>query len=157
MSRSHPGRIRAVSPHVANALPRESEFVMRKPIVNLLWMVPAAALLVVASPITARADESIVATVPFAFIVGSVRMPPGDYVIRESTDAPALLSIESRDGRHTAFVLTIPSASGPQSETSELVFEKFAGEHFLSRVEPSDGDWREIVLTPAIMERELAR
>jgi hypothetical protein len=130
---------------------------MRKTIVNLLWMVPAAALLVVATPTAARADESIVATVPFAFIVGSVRMPPGDYVIRESTDAPDLLSIESKDGQQTAFILAIPLASDQRAETSELVFEKFAGEHFLSRVKPSDGDWREIVLTPAIMERELGR
>jgi hypothetical protein len=128
---------------------------MRKSIVNLLWLVPAAALLVVASPAAARAEESVVATVPFAFIVGSARMPAGDYVIKESTDDPDLLSIESKDGRHTAFVLTIPSPSSQQSETSELVFEKFAGEHFLSRVETNDGDWREIVLTPAIMEHEL--
>jgi hypothetical protein len=130
---------------------------MRKTIVNLLWMVPAAALLVVASPTAARADQSIVATVPFAFIVGSARMPPGDYVIRESTDAPDLLSIESKDGRHTAFILAIPLASDRMGERSELVFEKFAGQHFLSRVEPGDGDGREIVLTPAIMKRELGR
>lgn len=130
---------------------------MRKSIVNLLWLVPAAALLVVGSPAAARAEESVVATVPFAFIVGGARMPAGDYVIRESTDDPDLLSIESKDGLHTAFILSIPSASNRQSETSELVFKKFAGEHFLSRVEPSDGDWREIVLTPAIMEHELGR
>ena len=99
----------------------------------------------------------VVFVVPFAFIVGSVRMPPGDYVIRESTDAPDLLSIESKDGRQTAFILAIPLASDQRAETSELVFEKFAGEHFLSRVKPSDGDWREILLTPAIMERELGR
>lgn len=130
---------------------------MRKTIVNLLWMVPAAALLVVASPTAARADENIVATVPFAFIVGSVRMPPGDYVIRETTDAPDLLSIESKDGRYTSFILAIPAASDQQAGRSELVFEKFAGRLFLSRVEAGDGDGFEIVLTPAIMEREIGR
>jgi hypothetical protein len=129
---------------------------MSKSIVNLLWLVPAAALLVVASPAAARAEESVIATVPFSFIVGSVRMPAGAYVIRESTDVPDILSIESKDGLHTAFILSIPTAEGQPSETSELVFEKFAGEHFLSRVEPNDGEWREIVLTPAIMEHELA-
>ena len=35
------------------------------------------------------------------------------------------------------------------------MFEQFAGQHFLSRVEPGDGDGREILLTPAIMEHEL--
>jgi len=129
---------------------------MRKSIVKLLWFVPAAALLVVASPAAARAEESVVATVPFAFIVGNVQMPAGSYVIKEMEDAPDLLSIASKDGRHTAFILSIPMASDQPSDTSELVFEKFGGEHFLSRVEPSDGEWREIVLTPAIMERELA-
>jgi hypothetical protein len=129
---------------------------MRKSIVNLLWLVPAAALLVVASPAAARAEESVVATVPFAFIVGNMQMPAGSYVIKALSEVPDILSIESKDGLHTAFILSIPTGSGRPSETSELVFEKFGGEHFLSRVEPSDGEWREIVLTPAIMERELA-
>jgi hypothetical protein len=130
---------------------------MRKLIVNLLWMVSATALLVVASPIAARAEESIVvATVPFAFIVGNLRLPAGDYVVRQTFDTPDVLTITSKDGRQTATILTIPSLPDPQAATSELVFEKFAGQHFLSRVEAGDGDAREIVLTPAIMEHDLA-
>lgn len=127
---------------------------MRKPIVNLLWMVSATALLVVASPTAARAEARIVAAVPFSFIVGDSRLPAGDYVISESFDTPDVLRITSTDGRQIVFILTIASSPNERAASS-LVFEQFAGQHFLSRVEPGDGDAREIVLTPAIMEREL--
>jgi hypothetical protein len=133
----------------------ESEIVMKKLIGKLSWILPATALLVVASPTAARADETVVAAVPFAFIVGNMRLPAGDYVVRESTDAPDLLTIASRDGRRSTFVLSIPSSHDDQSGKPQLVFEEFAGQHFLSRVEPGDGDGREILLTPAIMEHEL--
>jgi hypothetical protein len=128
---------------------------MKRLIKKLSWILPATALLVIASPTAARAEETVVATVPFAFIVGNMRLPAGDYVVRESSDAPDLLRIASTDGRKTAFILTIPSWYDEQAGTPQLVFEQFAGQHFLSRVEPGDGDGREILLTPAIMEHEL--
>jgi predicted 2-oxoglutarate/Fe(II)-dependent dioxygenase YbiX len=128
---------------------------MKKLIVKLSWILPATALLLVASPSAARADETVVAAVPFTFIVGNMRMPAGDYVVTESTDAPDLVTVATRDGRQTAFILTIPSWREEQGGKPQLVFEEFAGQHFLSRVEPGDGDGREILLTPAIMEHEL--
>ena len=66
-----------------------------------------------------------------------------------------MLTIASTDGRQTATILTIPSSPDEQVAMPELVFERFAGQHFLARVVRGDGDEREIVLTPAIMEREL--
>ena len=36
------------------------------------------------------------------------------------------------------------------------MFEKFGNQYFLARVVPEAGDERAIVLTPSIMERELA-
>jgi hypothetical protein len=129
--------------------------VTKKLIGSLLWIVPAAALLLAASPTIARADEHIIAAVPFDFIVGNSRLPAGDYVVRESSDTPDVLTIASTDGRQTATILTIPTSPDQRVETPELVFEQFGGQHFLSRVVPGDGDGREIVLTTTIMEREL--
>ena len=43
-----------------------------------------------ASP--ARAEERVIARVPFDFVVGSVKMPAGRYVVTEGDD-PALVSI----------------------------------------------------------------
>jgi hypothetical protein len=128
---------------------------MKKLIVRLSWILPATALLVVASPTAARADETVVAAVPFTFIVGNMRLPAGDYVVKESTDAPDLLKVASTDGRLSTFILSIPSSHDEEGGKPQLVFEEFAGQHFLSRADPGDGDGREVLLTPAIMEHEL--
>ena len=61
---------------------------MRKLIVNLLWIVSATGLLVIASPTAARADEHIVAAVPFAFIVGDSRLPAGNYTSESRSTPP---------------------------------------------------------------------
>jgi len=128
---------------------------MKKLMVKLSWILPATALLVIVGPTAARAEEKVVAAVPFTFIVGNMRLPAGEYVVTESSDAPDLLTIATRDGRQTAFILAIPSWHDELGGKPQLVFEQFAGQHFLSRVEPGDGDGREILLTPAIMEHEL--
>ena len=69
----------------------------------------------------------------------------------------SILEIVSADGRHLALTPTIPSGPDQGSHQTELVFEKVGHEYFLSRVEPSGGNDREIVLTPSIMEREIVK
>jgi hypothetical protein len=86
-----------------------------------------------------------------AFIVGSAHAG-WRHADQASTDAPDLLSIKQGTAC-IALILSIPTDRASIG-TSELVFEKLPA----STSSPSrarDG-WREIVLTPAIMERELA-
>ena len=130
---------------------------MRKLTANVWWVFMATSLVMVGGSSVARADDQkIVARVPFAFMVGDSRMPAGEYVVKEMSDDPSVVSIASVDGRQFAFTLTIPS-SAYEHETPvqpELVFEKFDNEYFLARVVPEGGIEREIVLTPARTERE---
>jgi hypothetical protein len=119
-----------------------------------VWMAVAAGMIVVATAGPARADEQITVTVPFDFIVADVRLPAGDYVVTEMS-VPSVVSIASTDGQHFAFVLTIPSSSDETAPLPEVVFERFGGEHFLSRITGGDISGREVPLTPASMEREL--
>ena len=79
----------------------------------------------------------------------------GDYVVREAAGLD-VLEIVSVDGRHVALTATVPSSPNP-TDKNEVVFEKVGREHFLSRIEPSDGIDREIILTPSIMEREIVK
>ena len=117
----------------------------------------ATALMMMGGVSDARADERIVAKVPFAFIVHGVRLPAGDYTVTQNVfDGGGVFLIASADGRHAVYTLTSPSASGKEPAQPELVFEKFGEQYFLARVVPRDGDERKIVLTPSIMERELA-
>jgi hypothetical protein len=118
----------------------------------------AAAAIAIVGASAARADEVVITNlkVPFAFIVGDVRLPAGDYSVREASTGLDVVKIVSVDGRHSALVATVPSAPDP-ADKNEVVFEKVGEEHFLSRIEPSDGNDRQIILTPSIMEREIVK
>jgi hypothetical protein len=132
---------------------------MRKQTTNAWWVFLATALVMVGGASVARADdERIVARVPFAFMVGESRMPAGDYVVREMSDDPSVVSIASADGRQFAYTLTIPSsAHALETPTQpELVFEKLDNLYFLARFAPVGGMEREIVLTHARTDREHA-
>ena len=133
---------------------------MKKATLKVSWIVLATAAIAVGSASAARADEPIVtnAKVPFAFIVGGVRLPAGDYVVQEMADGSPMVAIVSADGQKAALTLTIRwSSLGEAAAQPELLFEKFGSEYFLARVVPSDGDGREIILTPSMMEHEIVK
>ena len=102
----------------------------------------------------ARADERLVTTVPFDFIVGDARLPAGHYVVTEMSEL-GMLSIANTDGEHTALVLTIRAVFDRGVSQSGLVFERFEGQHFLARIVGENNEGREILLTPALMERAI--
>ena len=115
-----------------------------------------AAILVVGAS-RARADEIVLTNlrVPFSFMVGDVRLPAGDYTVREASMGEDVLEIVSTDGRSLALASTIPGTPGRDDKT-QLVFQKFGSDYFLSRI-AHEGDEREVILTTHIMEREIAK
>ena len=129
---------------------------------NKLTRKAACALLAVAAILIvgasrARADEIVLSNlkVPFSFMVGDVLLPAGDYTVRDATMGEDVLEIVSADGQHAALASTIP-ATADRADKTQLVFRKFGHDYFLSRI-AHEGDEREIILTPHIMEREVAR
>jgi hypothetical protein len=122
-------------------------------ILNAGVWVGVAAVIVLGGAAPARADETIMVTVPFDFIVNNSRFPAGRYVVAE-TARPEVVSIESADQLHRAYLMTIPDAADKSAEP-ELVFERFGPEHFLARIAAVDGESREIPLTAAGLERQL--
>jgi hypothetical protein len=117
----------------------------------------AVAAILVVGVSRARADEIVVTNlkVPFSFMVGDARLPAGDYTVREASMGEDVLEIVSTDGHHFALASTIPGTPD-RSDKTQLVFRKFGNDYFLSRI-AHEGDEREIILTPHIMEREIAR
>lgn len=113
------------------------------------------ATIMLGSAAAARADETVVAKVPFAFIVGDLQLPSGVYVIREMTDSSGVVAIKNKDGDEFVYALTIPSSADTTVAQSELVFEKFGSHYFLARIAPQGGNERQIVLTPSRMEQEI--
>ena len=129
---------------------------MRKQSAKVVGRFFAIVLMVGAHASVARADEEVTAHVPFAFIVGESRLPAGDYIVREMDGDPGVIEIAGADGHQAIFTLTMMSSSSEKRGQPQLVFEKFDAQYFLARVVREDGDEQEIVLTPAIMEREAA-
>jgi hypothetical protein len=132
------------------------EGIMRKRIVQTSAIGIAAAVMAIGSASAARADELLVANVPFSFIVGNMQLPAGKYVVKEMEEGTNALAIASPDGRQFACTLSIHAVADNASRP-ELVFEKFDQHYFLARIVAGDGDARDVVLTPATMEREIAR
>ena len=129
---------------------------MQKSLIVKAWMVFGAALMVLGSAASARADEEVVARVPFDFIAGGVRLPAGKYFVTQQ-GLTSLVSIESADRRHFAFVLMNPMSLDRAASQPKLVFERVGPEHFLSQIVGDDKEGLELLLKPADMERELER
>ena len=129
---------------------------MNKMTATVSRVIVAAALMTAAGSTMARAgDATLVARVPFDFIVGNTRLPAGSYTVRTVGDENDVLWIESADGKRRVTTQTIAYSPRETSETAQLVFEKFDDQYFLSRIAPDGGEAREIILTPARMEREI--
>jgi hypothetical protein len=117
-----------------------------------IWIVMATAFVTAAIATPARAEDRLVADVPFEFIVGHLRLPAGTYVISKTT-TPAVLAIESAATRHKTLVLT-NADGGKVPARPELVFKRFEGQNFLSRVNDGYAIERELPLTTSMMSKE---
>jgi hypothetical protein len=123
-------------------------------VIAKVGMVLGAAVMVLGIAQSARADEEVVARVPFDFIVGGQRLPAGKYVVTQNR---ALVSIASTDRRHFAFVLMNRMSADQAGTEPRLVFERIGGDNFLAQVVAGPREGSESLLTPAQMERQIQR
>lgn len=118
------------------------------------WVIGAAALMTIGAAPFAHANDSMVANVPFAFVVGRSQLPAGDYVVSAAPEDSGVVLIESKDGKHATFSLTIPSSSREAPGQPGLTFEKIGGQYFLAGVALADNP-RDLIVTPSQIERGL--
>lgn len=91
------------------------------------------AALCAAAP-SAYSQQRVVADIPFDFIVGKHECPAGVWSIERHHSNPAILTLESRDGKHR-FMVTAGLATGTEHlGKAQLVFNQYGGERFLSQV-----------------------
>jgi hypothetical protein len=112
-----------------------------------------AAAVTFASAPAIHADEQVIATVPFEFIVANQEMPSGGYVISRTSGQTELLSIASTGREHFTFVLTIPS-TGDADEQPELVFKRVGNTYYLSRIIFSSREGHDLLLPASIADQE---
>jgi len=91
-------------------------------------------LLLTALSFYLQAEERplLTATVPFAFVVANVNLPPGSYTV--SILPPNMIKVRSADGRKVATITAIPSQKLADTERAKLVFHRFGNEYFLAQV-----------------------
>jgi hypothetical protein len=97
--------------------------------------ITAIALFAVASILGAgnalAQDHEVRAVVPFDFTVGSKLVPAGNYSIIQIADNQ--IEIYSRD-QHVAMLALTFADSNKSTNGSKLVFDKYAGQYFLSEI-----------------------
>ena len=71
--------------------------------------------------------------IPFAFSVGDATLPAGQYLLY-TINPDWGIRFATIDGKHNAFVNTLPNYPSKPSENSRLVFRRYGSEYFLEQV-----------------------
>jgi hypothetical protein len=74
----------------------------------------------------------LIANIPFDFNVGNKTLPAGEYTVREVNAGPALLQLQSKDGRESAMVL-MNTVIGKAQESAKLVFHRYGSRYFFAQ------------------------
>jgi hypothetical protein len=125
---------------------------MSNAVVRVSSILIGAAVMFASAP-TIHADEQVIATVPFQFIVSNQEMPAGGYVVSRTSGQSELLSIASTGREHFTFVLTIPS-TGDADGQPELVFKRVGETYYLSRIIFASREGHDLLLPASIAEKE---
>jgi len=84
-----------------------------------------------------RSDATIIANIPYSFVVNNTTLPAGTYVITVvdsyASDLTVLV-IRSASGKTPVFFKTEPVTVSGSARQTELVFDKIGDTYFLSRV-----------------------
>ncbi len=126
---------------------------------NKMHALSLASMLAVALAVPLSAQTvTMEANIPFAFTVGTMTLPAGEYMIRNSGN-PYVLIFQAEDGSGGTVTLTsresVVKTDHPAADT-KLVFNRYGKEYFLSEVVDGYVETGFIVPMPK-SERELAR
>ena len=119
----------------------------------MIASIALTALIVAAAP--ARAEDTLLVTVPFDFVAGSTQFSAGKYEVRMLENL-AVMSIRSADGRQGAFLLVQRAEPREPLSQPELVFDKYETEYRLGTVVFSDYDARQLPMARSASEATVA-
>jgi hypothetical protein len=120
-----------------------------------LRMTTMLALAFLAATQIVRAQEPLLANIPFAFTAGSMALPAGEYRVERMAQDATMLLIRRADGSVAKIVPTLGAqANGLQSQ-SKLIFHRYGNRYFLSQVWV-EGYARGRELPESAKEKELA-
>lgn len=105
-----------------------------------------------------RAQEPVVAKIPFAFVAGNTPLPAGEYRVQKvSAGSPALL-IRCAEGSPAIMVVTQPASVNAPQQKSKLIFRRYGNRYFLVQVwSAGSSSGRELPKSAKEKEQLLAR
>jgi hypothetical protein len=104
----------------------------------------------------ARAQETMVVDIPFAFTAGNAALPAGEYRVQKLDRHPAVLLIHCSDPSASAIVITNAAQAKELQSESKLVFHRYDNRYFLSQVWTA-GSIRGRQLLTSPKEKEMAQ
>jgi hypothetical protein len=100
---------------------------------NLRAILFASTVLLMATAAQAQ-ETKVVATVPFAFVVGERAYPAGEYALKSLTNMEAVVQIENTQESASTLILARSCSSITPSEKTKLVFRRMGDNYFLYQV-----------------------
>src|SRR5229473_5280040 len=131
---------------------KKEEVPMKKQSILLAGLLALSSL---AATQVARAQESMVVNIPFAFTAGNATLPAGEYRVQKFERDSALLLVHCWDARAATFVVTNPAQAKELQSQSKLIFNRYGNRYFLSQVWTA-GSIRGRQLRKSPKEKEMA-
>ena len=108
---------------------------MKKPIISLIITISLGVAMIattMAAPFTVPFTVKIRAEVPFDFMVGSKRLPKGEYLIESVNESGALTIRNAKKGKAVAFMTVKDKML--EKPKSKLIFHRYNDQYFLARI-----------------------
>lgn len=115
----------------------------------------SACALIAAFCVAAQAQPTLIAKVPFDFVVCNSRLAAGEYTV-SIDNLKTVVLVRGEQGGSAVMAISLAAHTGKTTQQSKLVFHRYGDRYVLSQVWPAgSNDGREF--PPSKMERELAR
>ena len=109
---------------------------------NAKWMLPVT-LFLLSSLMTAQSitSSSVVANVPFDFVVNNKVIPAGDLVVKAADMEGKILAVRNFDAHASALASAMRAQQITASTDTVLSFKRYGGQYFLSGIRIAGSNW----------------
>ena len=119
---------------------------------NVLYRITGMLALAFLGP-AVRAQEPVLANIPFAFTAGKMALPAGEYRVQESAQGSFMLLIQRTDRSAATYVISnAVEVNKPQTQ-SKLIFQRSGNHYYLSQIWV-EGHSRGRELAPSAKEKK---
>jgi len=102
---------------------------------NAKWMLPVTLMLLTGlMAAQSLTSSTVMAQVPFDFVVGNKIIPAGEVAVASANLDGRILAIRNFDARKSALTAWSTAGSGAMASSTKLVFKRYGNQYFLSSI-----------------------